>query len=57
MVDGKSRLTTRPCPHGILPSRSTSTSRARKLLILITEFGDRGDVQDHADWVEARIIR
>jgi hypothetical protein len=28
-----------------------------RLLILITEFGDRGDVQDHADWAEARIIR
>lgn len=26
-------------------------------LILMTEFGERGDVQDHADWVEARIIR
>ncbi len=28
-----------------------------KLLILITEFGERGDVRDLADWVEARIIR
>lgn len=28
-----------------------------RLLILITEFGDRGEVQDLADWVEARIIR
>jgi hypothetical protein len=28
-----------------------------KLLILMTEFGERGDVQDHADWIEARIIR
>jgi hypothetical protein len=28
-----------------------------KVLILITEFGDRGDVRDLADWVEARIIR
>jgi hypothetical protein len=28
-----------------------------KLLILTTEFGDRGDVRDLADWVEARIIR
>ena len=28
-----------------------------KLLILITEFGDRGDVRDLADWVEARTIR
>jgi hypothetical protein len=28
-----------------------------RALILITEFGERGDVQDHADWIEARIIR
>ncbi len=28
-----------------------------KLLILITEFGDRGAVRDVADWVESRIIR
>ena len=28
-----------------------------KLLILITDFGERGDVRDLADWVEARIIR
>jgi hypothetical protein len=28
-----------------------------KLLILVTEFGDRGDVQDVADWAEARLIR
>jgi len=28
-----------------------------KLLILLTEFGDRGEVRDLADWVEARIVR
>jgi hypothetical protein len=28
-----------------------------KILILITEFGDRGGIRDLADWVEARIIR
>jgi hypothetical protein len=28
-----------------------------KALVLMTEFGERGDVQDHADWIEARIIR
>jgi hypothetical protein len=28
-----------------------------RFLILVVEFGDRGDVQDSADWVEARIIR
>jgi hypothetical protein len=28
-----------------------------KFLILVTEFGDRGNVRDLADWVEARLIR
>jgi hypothetical protein len=28
-----------------------------KVLILATEFGERGNVRDLADWVEARIIR
>ncbi|MHB1561558.1 MAG: NPCBM/NEW2 domain-containing protein [Isosphaeraceae bacterium] len=28
-----------------------------KILILITEFGDRGNIRDLADWAEARIIR
>lgn len=28
-----------------------------KILFLITEFGERGNVRDFADWVEARLIR
>lgn len=28
-----------------------------KILILITDFGDRGNIRDLADWAEARIIR
>ena len=28
-----------------------------KILILATEFGERGNVRDHADWAEARMIR
>jgi hypothetical protein len=28
-----------------------------RVLILEVDFGDRGDVRDHADWVEARVIR
>ena len=40
----------------IHPSRLTLMSLVVSL-ILATEFGDRGDVRDLADWVEARIIR
>jgi hypothetical protein len=28
-----------------------------KFLILMTEFGERGEVRDYADWAEARLIR
>lgn len=28
-----------------------------RFLILVVEFGERGDVQDSADWIEARLIR
>jgi hypothetical protein len=28
-----------------------------KVLILVTEFGERGEIRDFADWVEARLLR
>ncbi len=28
-----------------------------RTLVLVTDFGERGEVRDHADWVEARLIR
>ncbi len=45
-------LSARDAPRGI----DIDLGNAR-LLILVTEFGERGDVRDLADWVEARIIR
>jgi hypothetical protein len=57
LVDGKDRLTTPSMTARDAPRAIDIDISGAKLLILITEFGDRGDVQDHADWVEARIIR
>lgn len=57
LVDGKSRLTTPPLSARDTPRPIDVDIAGAKLLILATEFGDRGDVRDHADWVEARIIR
>jgi len=57
MVDGKSRLATPSQSARDTPRAIDVDIAGAKLLILITEFGDRGDVRDHADWVEARIIR
>lgn len=56
LVDGKEKfvtpsMTVRDAPRTI----DLDISKA-KILILMTEFGDRGDVQDHADWVDARLI-
>ena len=45
------------CPCATPPRRSTSTSRGRRCSSWSTEFGQRGDVRDYADWIEARIIR
>jgi hypothetical protein len=57
LVDGEPRLTTPSLTARDLPQSIDIDIANAKALILITEFGDRGDVRDHADWVEARIIR
>ena len=53
LVDGKERSSRRRCRSATRPGRSTSTWPGRRLLILVTEFGERGEVRDFADWVEA----
>ena len=57
LVDKVPKLTTPPLTARDLPRAVDIDISQAKSLILITEFGDRGDVRDHADWVEARIIR
>ena len=56
-VDNAMRYESTPMASGE-PARNVDIDvDGAKLLILMTEFGERGDVQDHADWIEARIIR
>lgn len=57
VTDGQTRLITPPMTSRDQPRPVDIDISAAKLLILITEFADRGDVRDLADWVEARIIR
>jgi hypothetical protein len=57
LVDGKPRFETPAMTSRDAPRRIDVDLGDAKLLILITEFGDRGDVRDFADWVEPRIIR
>ena len=57
LVDGEARFES-PAMGSNEPPRLVDVDLAGgKLLILITEFAERGDVQDSADWAEARIIR
>jgi hypothetical protein len=57
LVDGKERLATPPMSVRDTPKRIDIDLAGAKVLILATEFGERGDVRDLADWIEARIIR
>lgn len=57
LVDGKERFAS-PAMTGRDGPKSVDVDLSgARLLILATEFGERGDVQDLADWAEARIIR
>jgi hypothetical protein len=57
LLDGKERFRTPAMTDHDGPRAVDVDLAGAKLLILVTEFGDRGDVRDLADWVEARIIR
>ena len=56
-VDDKIRYESPPMASGETARVVDVDITGAKFLILMTEFGERGDVQDHADWAEARIIR
>lgn len=57
LVDGKERYASPPLGRRTPPLELNVDISGGKLLILITEFGERGDVQDSADWIDARLVR
>ncbi len=57
LTDSKPRVTTPALSSRDAPQAIDIDISEAKVLILTTEFGERGDVRDLADWVEARIIR
>jgi hypothetical protein len=57
LVDGLERSKTPPMTDRDVPRSIDVDLAGGKFLILVTEFGDRGNVRDLADWVEARMIR
>lgn len=57
IVDGETRFASSPLSSRDAPRPIDVDVNGAKILILITEFGERGGVRDLADWAEARIIR
>jgi NPCBM/NEW2 domain len=57
LVDGKEKFKTPAMTDHDAPRPVDVDLVGAKYLILATEFGERGDVRDLADWVEARLIR
>ncbi len=57
MIDKDERFTTPPMSARDAPRIVDVDVTGAKTLVLITDFGERGEVRDHADWVEARLIR
>jgi hypothetical protein len=57
LVDEQERYASPPLSRRSAPLPLNLDVSGGKLLILVTEFGERGDVQDSADWVEARLVR
>jgi hypothetical protein len=57
LLDGRPAWESQPVNGQSAPQRvQLDLARAQKLT-LVVDFGALGDVQDHADWVEARLIR
>jgi hypothetical protein len=57
LVDNVERFRSPPLADRDVPKSIDVDLSGGKFLILVTEFGDRGNVRDLADWVEARLIR
>jgi hypothetical protein len=56
-VNQKERFKSEPLSNRDAPQAIDVDISDGKFLILDTGFGDRGNVRDLADWVEARIVR
>ena len=58
LVDNEERLQEPSRSRIVTHRRSIDVDLAGgKFLILDTDFGDRGNIRDFADWVEARLVR
>lgn len=55
-VDGKEKFTSPPARSGMPPLPIDVDVAGGKRLDLVVDFADRADVQDYADWLDARLI-
>ncbi len=57
LVDGQPKFTSETIRGGTIPVPVSVELGGAKRLDLIVDFTDRGDQQDHADWLGARLVR
>mgnify|MGYP001000195659 FL=1 len=56
-VDDRVAFTSPSMTEGTKPIDLDIDLKGARFLILETDFGERGDVRDLADWAEARLVR
>jgi hypothetical protein len=56
-LDKEEKYTSPPMSARDAPRALDLDVGTAKTLVLIADFGERGEVRDHADWAEARLIR
>ncbi len=56
-VDGKQTYASGPVRGGEAPRHVSVDLTGAKRLNLLVDYGEAGDVMDHADWLEARLVK
>jgi hypothetical protein len=56
-VDGKQRYASPPIRGGMPPQALSIDLSGAKRLDLVVDYGEAGDVLDHADWLNARLVK
>jgi hypothetical protein len=56
-VDGKQKFSSPPIRGGMPPQAVSVNLAGAKRLDLVVDYGEAGDVLDHADWLGARLVK
>ncbi|MGA2067699.1 MAG: NPCBM/NEW2 domain-containing protein [Thermoguttaceae bacterium] len=57
LVDGRPKYSSGPVRGGAAPLGVTVDLAGAKRLDLVVDYGEQGDVLDHADWLGARLVK